>query len=468
MIHSCLFLLTGHSMSTPHQENTQDHLRFIADRLETGTFLNLRGMINTLHPAEIAHMLEALPSDDRIVVWRLVAPQLRGEILVELSDEVRTTLVDVTDTNTLIEAVAKLETDDLADLVQNLPEVLTSQILLALDNQNRRRLEAVLSYPEDSAGGLMNLDVVTVRPDVSVMVVLRHLRSRGHMPDLTDSLFIVDRQDRYLGALPLTVLLTSDEQQTVDSLMLQDVQAMSAKTPAGEIAMLFEQKNLVSAPVVDDNGRLIGRITVDDVMDVIREEAEHSLMGHAGLAEDTDMFAPVLISAKRRSVWLGINLVTAFLASAVIGLFEATIQQVVALAVLMPIVASMGGIAGSQTLTLVIRGLALRHIGETNAMQVLVKELGVGIVNGVLWAFVVAVIASYWFNDHILGLVIAVALVINLICAALAGAVIPLLMQRFKIDPALAGGVVLTTITDVIGFMVFLGLASLCIEQLSH
>jgi magnesium transporter len=455
-------------MSTPHQENTQDHLRFIADRLETGTFLNLRGMINTLHPAEIAHMLEALPPDDRIVVWRLVAPQLRGEILVELSDEVRNTLVDVTDTNTLIEAVAKLETDDLADLVQNLPEVLTSQILLALDNQNRRRLEAVLSYPEDSAGGLMNLDVVTVRPDVSVMVVLRHLRSRGHMPDLTDSLFIVDRQDRYLGALPLTVLLTSDEQQTVDSLMLQDVQAISAKTPADEIAMLFEQKNLVSAPVVDGNGRLIGRITVDDVMDVIREEAEHSLMGHAGLAEDTDMFAPILISAKRRTVWLGINLITAFVASAVIGLFEATIQQVVALAVLMPIVASMGGIAGSQTLTLVIRGLALRHIGETNAMQVLVKELGVGVVNGVLWAFVVAVIASYWFNNHILGLVIAVALVINLICAALAGAVIPLLMQRFKIDPALAGGVVLTTITDVIGFMVFLGLASLCIEQLSH
>ncbi len=455
-------------MSSPHQEKTQDHLRFIADRLETGTFLHLRGMINTLHPAEIAHMLEALPPDDRIVVWRLVAPQLRGETLVELSDEVRTTLIDVTDTKTLINAVAKLETDDLADLVQTLPEVLTRQILLALDNQNRRRLEAVLSYPEDSAGGLMNLDVVTVRPDVSVMVVLRHLRSRGHMPDLTDSLFIVDRRDRYLGALPLTVLLTSDEQQTVDALMLQDLQAISAKTPAGEVAMLFEQKNLVSAPVVDDNGRLIGRITVDDVMDVIREEAEHSLMGHAGLAEDTDMFAPVLISAKRRTVWLGINLVTAFVASAVIGLFAATIQQVVALAVLMPIVASMGGIAGSQTLTLVIRGLALRHIGETNAMQVLVKELGVGIVNGVLWAFVVAIIASYWFSDYMLGLVIAVALLINLICAALAGAVIPLLMQRFKIDPALAGGVVLTTITDVIGFMVFLGLASLFIEQLSH
>lgn len=455
-------------MSSPHQEKTQDHLRFIADRLETGTFLHLRGMINTLHPAEIAHMLEALPPDDRIVVWRLVAPQLRGETLVELSDEVRNTLIDVTDTKTLINAVAKLETDDLADLVQNLPEVLTRQILLALDNQNRRRLEAVLSYPEDSAGGLMNLDVVTVRPDVSVMVVLRHLRSRGHMPDLTDSLFIVDRRDRYLGALPLTVLLTSDEQQTVDALMLQDLQAISAKTPAGEIAMLFEQKNLVSAPVVDDNGRLIGRITVDDVMDVIREEAEHSLMGHAGLAEDTDMFAPVLISAKRRTVWLGINLVTACVASAVIGLFAATIQQVVALAVLMPIVASMGGIAGSQTLTLVIRGLALRHIGETNAMQVLVKELGVGIVNGVLWAFVVAMIASYWFSDYMLGLVIAVALVINLICAALAGAVIPLLMQRFKIDPALAGGVVLTTITDVIGFMVFLGLATLFIERLSH
>ncbi|MEE9423551.1 MAG: magnesium transporter [Methylococcales bacterium] len=455
-------------MSGPHQEKTQDHLRFIADRLETGTFLRLRGMINTLHPAEIAHMLEALPPDDRIAVWRLVAPKLRGEILVELSDEVRNTLIDVTDTKILIDAVAKLETDDLADLVQNLPEVVTRQILLALDNQNRRRLEAVLSYSEDSAGGLMNLDVVTIRPDLSVMVVLRHLRSRGKIPDLTDNLFIVDRRDRYLGALPLTVLLTSDEQQTIDGLLLQDLQAISATTPASEIALLFEQKNLVSAPVVDDNGRLIGRITVDDVMDVIREEAEHSLMGHAGLAEDTDIFAPVLISAKRRSVWLGINLVTACVASAVIGLFEATIQQVVALAVLMPIVASMGGIAGSQTLTLVIRGLALRHIGKTNAMQVLIKEFGVGIVNGVLWAFVVAMIASYWFNDYTLGMVIAVALVINLICAALAGAVIPLLMQRYKIDPALAGGVVLTTITDVIGFMVFLGLASLFIDQLSH
>ena len=455
-------------MPTTHQENTQDHLRFIADRLETGTFLRLRGMINTLHPAEIAHMLEALPPNDRIVVWRVVAPELRGEILVELSDEVRNTLIDVTDTETLIEAVAKLETDDLADLVQNLPEFVTVQILKALDNQNRRRLEAVLSYPENSAGGLMNLDVVTVRPDVSVMVVLRYLRSRGQMPDLTDSLFIVDRTDHYLGALPLTVLLTSDEQQIVDELMQQDLQPIAANTSASEVAILFEQKNLVSAPVIDDNERLIGRITVDDVMDVIRDEAEHSLMGHAGLAEDTDIFAPVLNSAKRRSVWLGINLITAFIASAVIGLFEATLQHVVALAILMPIVASMGGIAGSQTLTLVIRGLALRHIGEANAIQVLMKELGVGAVNGIVWAVVVALIAGTWFDNLLLGLVIGVALVVNLICAAFAGAIIPLLMLRFNIDPALAGGVVLTTITDVIGFIAFLGLSSLFIQQLSH
>ncbi|HFD13104.1 MAG TPA: magnesium transporter [Crenotrichaceae bacterium] len=455
-------------MPSTHQENTQDHLRFIADGLEAGTFLRLRGMINALHPAEIAHMLEALQPNDRIVVWRLVAPELRGEILVELSDEVRTTLVDVTDTQTLIAAVAKLETDDLADLIQNLPEVVTGQILLALDNQNRRRLEAVLSYPEDSAGGLMNLDVVTVRPDVSVLVVLRYLRSRGQMPDLTDSLFIVDRTDHYLGALPLTVLLTSDEKQAVDELMLEDLHPISATSPASEVAMLFEQKNLVSAPVIDTDGRLIGRITVDDVMDVIRDEAEHSLMGHAGLAEDTDIFAPVFISARRRSVWLGINLITAFIASAVIGLFEVTLQQVVSLAILMPIVASMGGIAGSQTLTLVIRGIALRHIGEANAFQVLTKELGVGAVNGILWAVIVAFIAGYWFDDAILGLVIGVALVINLICAALAGAIIPLLMLRFDIDPALAGGVVLTTITDVIGFMAFLGLSSIFIQQLSH
>lgn len=455
-------------MPSTRQENTQDHLRFIADRLETGTFLRLRGLINTLHPAEIAHMLEALPPNDRIVVWRLVAPELRGEILVELSDEVRNTLIDVTDTDTLIEAVAKLETDDLADLIQNLPEVVTGQILQALDNQNRRRLEAVLSYPEDSAGGLMNLDVVTVRPDVSIMVVLRYLRSRGQVPDLTDSLFIVDRNDHYLGVLPITVLLISDEQQTVDELMQQDLQPISADTPASEVALLFEQKNLVSAPVVDDNGKLIGRITVDDVMDVIRDEAEHSLMGHAGLAEDTDIFAPVFTSAKRRSVWLGINLVTAFIASAVIGLFEATLQQIVALAILMPIVASMGGIAGSQTLTLVVRGLALRHIGETNAMQILIKELGVGAVNGVLWAIVVAVIAGIWFDNALLGLVIGIALIVNLVCAALAGAGIPLLMLRFNIDPALAGGVVLTTITDVIGFMAFLGLSTLFIQQLSQ
>ncbi len=463
-----LYLFTGDSMPSTHQQNTQDHLRFIAERLETGTFLRLRGMLNALHPAEIAHMLEALPHDDRIVVWRLAAAELRGEILVELSDEVRNTLIDVTDTATLIDAVAKLETDDLADLIQDMPEVVTRQILLALDNQNRRRLEAVLSYPEDTAGGLMNIDVVTVRPDLSVMVVLRHLRSRGQMPDLTDSLFIVDRSDHYLGVLPLTVLLTSDEKQAVDELMLQDLQAIPADTSASEVAMLFEQKNLVSAPVVDTGGRLIGRITVDDVMDVIREEAEHSLMGHAGLAEDTDMFAPVLVSARRRAVWLGINLITAIIASIVIGLFEATIQQVVALAILMPIVASMGGIAGSQTLTLVIRGLALRHIGDTNARHVLIKELGVGVVNGVLWAFVVAIIAGYWFDSSMLGLVIGIALLINLICAALAGALIPLLMLRFNIDPALAGGVVLTTITDVIGFMAFLGLASLFIEQLSY
>ncbi len=455
-------------MSGPHQQSTQDHLRFIADRLETGTFLRLRGMINALHPAEIAHMLEAFPPNDRIVIWRLAAPELRGEILVELSDEVRNNLIDVTDTETLIDAVAKLETDDLADLVQNLPEVVTTQILLALDNQNRRRLEAVLSYPKDSAGGLMNLDVVTVRPDVSVLVVLRYLRSRGQIPELTDSLFIVDRADQYLGTLPISVLLTSDEQQSVDELMLTDLQPIAAQSAASEIAILFEQKNLVSAPVVDNQRRLIGRITVDDVVDVIRDEAEHSLMGHAGLAEDTDIFAPVFFSARRRSIWLGINLITAFIASAVIGLFEASIQEVVALAVLMPIVASMGGIAGSQTLTLVIRGLALRHIGTTNTTQVIFKELGVGAVNGILWAVIVAFITGYWFDNYLLGILVGVALVVNLIFAALAGALIPLAMLRLKIDPALAGGVVLTTITDVIGFIAFLGLATLFIQQLSQ
>ena len=334
------------------------------------------------------------------------------------------------------------------------------QVVRAMSNQDRRRLQSVMSYDEDSAGGLMNPDMVTIRPNVDLGVVLRYLRQRSELPANTDKLFVVDRDDRYLGILNISDLLTTNSKESVSNTMITDQKALLPTLSANEVALFFEDYNLVSAPVVDEDNRLLGRITVDDVVDVIRDEADRSLLSLAGLDEDDDMFAPVTRSAKRRAVWLGINLFTAFLAAWVIGIFAATIEQVVALAVLMPIVASMGGIAGSQTLMLVIRGIALNQIGTTNARWLLWKELAVGSLNGILWACVVAAITGFWFQSQSLGLLIGVALVINLIVAALAGATIPLTLKKMNIDPAIAGGVILTTVTDVIGFFSFLGLAT--------
>lgn len=443
------------------QDITDAHLELIADRLESGASFAVRHLINALHPAEIAHLLESLQPNDRKIVWGLVENRIAGEVLVELNDEVRSGLIELTDAKDLISAAGTLESDDLVDLLRDLPSVLLHAVLESMSNQDRARLETVLSYADDTAGGLMSLDTLTVRPDVDIEVVLRYLRWHGEIPSLTDSLFVVDRNDYLLGVLPLTVLLTSKPDVTVAKVMDLNVQKIPADMPSAEVALLFEQRNLVSAPVINGTGKLLGRITIDDVVDVIRDEADHSLMSMAGLDEEQDMFAPVFLSARRRAVWLGINLFTAFLASWVIGMFEATLEKVVALAVLMPIVASMGGIAGSQTLTLVIRGLALKQLGHSNAHILLIKELAIGALNGLLWALVVAAIAGVWFQSTSLGILLGSAMMINLICAAGAGALIPLLMQRVGIDPALAGGVVLTTVTDVVGFMAFLGLASL-------
>ncbi len=443
------------------QSETQQHLIRISEALASGAAGRVRRLIHNLHPAEIAHLLESLPKGPRFILWELVDPEDRGEILLHVNDEVRAGLIEEMETGDLIAATEGLDTDDLADLLQDLPSTVIDEVLRSLDQQNRHRLEAVLSYPEDTAGGLMNVDTVTVRADVTLDVVLRYLRLRGTMPETTDSLMVVDREDRYLGLLPLTTLLTRDPDLTVAEVMERGVEGIPAETPADQVAKLFQDRDLISAPVVDQNGRLLGRITIDDVVDVIRDEAEHSLMSMAGLDEEDDIFAPVVPSATRRAVWLGINLVTAFLASWVIGLFEGTLQQVVALAVLMPIVASMGGIAGSQTLTIVIRGLALGQIGESNARWLMFKELAVGALNGILWALVVAAIASAWFQDLNIGLVIAAALVLNLLAAALAGFSIPMILHRVGIDPALAGSVLLTTVTDVLGFMAFLGLGTL-------
>jgi magnesium transporter len=417
-------------------------------------------MLNALHPAEIAHLLESLPPARRELVWELVDPENDGEVLVHLGDEARASLVREMETGELLAALEGLDVDDLADFIQGLPDALISEALEGMNKQDRLRLEAVLSYPEDTAGGLMNTDTVTVRADVSLDVVLRYLRRQGKIPDLTDSLIVVNRYDRYLGLLPLSELLTKEPDYTVAEVMDQSMEGIPARTPATEVTKLFEDLDLISAPVIDDNGTLLGRITIDDVVDVIREEADHSVLSRAGLNEDEDIFAPVLPSARRRAVWLGVNLLTAFLASWVIGQFQDTLQQVVALAVLMPIVASMGGIAGSQTLTLVIRGLALGQVGKTNTRWLLSKEIAVGALNGLVWAAVVSLFAILWFRDLQIGGIIALALVLNLLAAALAGVIIPIVLRRLRIDPALAGGVVLTTVTDVVGFLAFLGLAT--------
>jgi magnesium transporter len=448
-------------MTVETQDQRAPRLKRLHEALESGTVRRVRRELNSLHPAEIADLLESLPPAQREVVWDLVAPESDGDVLVELNDEVRSLLVSGMDVQELVAATEGMDLDDLADLMPDLPETVTRQVLQSMDHQDRERLRTMMSYPEDSAGGLMEPDVVTVRPDVTLEVVLRYLRMRGKLARDTDVLFVVNRYDRYVGALYLTTLLTEEPTLGVSEVMDKGVAGIPAELHAGEVATLFETRDLVTAPVISPDGRLVGRITVDDVVDVIREQADHSIMSMAGLDEEDDMFAPVVRSSRRRAVWLGVNLATAFVASWVVGLFQATINQVVALAVLMPIVASMGGIAGSQTLTLMIRGLALGQVQDSNARWLMVRELAVGTLNGLAWAAVVAGATVLWFRSWELGGVIALAMIANLIIAAIAGVSIPLVMKKAGVDPALAGNVVLTTVTDVVGFMTFLGLGTL-------
>jgi magnesium transporter len=427
--------------------------------LSADEFGQVRALLGELHPSEIADLLESLRPKERERLWDLIEPALEGDVLSEVQDAVRTSLLEHMQPQEVAQATKDLETDDAADILQDLPEDVIGSVLASMDAQNRERLASILSYPEDNAGGLMNIDVVPIRADVSLDVVSRYLRQLGEIPEQTDNLMVVDRENRYLGVLPLADILTKKLDTSVGENMIKEA-GIAADTPKQDVARIFEQRDWFSAGVVDEEGKLLGRITVDDVVDVIQEEAEQTVRSMAGLGDD-DMFAPVLTSAKRRAIWLGINLLTAFLASWVIGRFSDTIEQLVALAVLMPIVASMGGIAGSQTLTIAIRGIALGQINKANFRTLMIKEVAVGVFNGLIWAAVVAVVASLWFNNTSLGFIIGLAMIINLVIAALAGALIPLTLKRFGVDPAIAGGVLLTTITDVVGFMTFLGLATL-------
>lgn len=438
----------------------QSKLHEFNEALESGALVEVRHMLHGMEPNEIARLLESLRPRERNFLWTLIDHEDEGEILQYLNEEIAADFLRHRDTQEILTALEDFEADDLTDLLQELPRAVTQRILQAMDQQYRHRLEAVLSYPVDTAGGLMNLDTITVRPDITLDVVLRYLRRHERIPDMTDNILVVNRSDKFVGILPITKLLVTDISVMVREAMNTDVTAIPADLSAKEVATIFEREDLVSAPVVDRAGKLLGRITVDDVVDVILEEADHSLMSMAGLDEDEDTFAPVLKTARRRAIWLGINLLTAFLASWVVGLFEGTIANITALAVLMPVVASMGGIAGSQTLTLVIRGMALGHVGNANARWLISKELSVGVLNGLLWAVVVGGVAWAWFDNPQLGVVIAVAMLINLVMAAFIGASLPLLLKRMGIDPALSGSVILTTVTDCVGFFSFLGLAT--------
>ena len=442
----------------------EERFQDIMSSLELLMYEEAADKLSSYYPGEKARLLEAIPPKERVELWRNIHHTAQGDILKELASDVQSQLIQTMDTDTIISATENLDVDDLADIIPSLPETTVHNLLLTLDNKYKKRLKQVLSYPQDSAGGLMNTDIITVRPNITIATVIRYFRILKQIPVDTDKIFIVNRGYKYLGSVHiLTLLAQEDDSQVLQFINYTNVSPIVADTPAHEVAKLFEQRDLISAPVIDKNNQLIGRITIDDVVDVIRKDAEHSVMSMAGLGENDDIFAPVVQSTKRRSIWLGINLITAFITIFFIGLFEATLQEKITLAILMPVIASMGGIAGTQTIILVTRNIALGRITSTNIKTLINKEIIIGFLNGIIWALIIAFITYIWFDDLLLSVIAALAITANLIFAAIAGAFLPSTLIKLKIDPALAGGVILTTITDIVGFVAFLGLASLFI-----
>ena len=437
----------------------------LTEVLDSGAILKAKNLLNSLYPSEIADVIESSPRNRRDLIWKLVENNNKGETLAELTEEIRGNLldelIDKDGTEGLVKIAQNLDTDDLADIIQSLPANLTQKTIKSLDKQNQDRLARVLSFPDDTAGGLMNTDTINIRSTVTVDVLLKYLRRLKKLPEQTDIVFVTDIMDKYFGFVSIQDLLVSDTGTFISKIMTKDSNIIDPDTNQHEVARIFENADLVSAAVVDKNGILLGRITIDDVVDVIREEADESVLNMAGLKKEDDIFAPIIQSTKRRSLWLGANLITALLAAASIGIFEATIEKVVTLAILMPIVASMGGIAGMQSLALVIRSQALDQIGSSNSRLLIYKEAAIGFLNGILWSSVVAILVYLWFDSIFLGFVIASALMINLIIGAISGVSLPLVLSKLNIDPALAGGVILTTITDVVGFISLLGIATI-------
>lgn len=442
-------------------ESSKSSVSQIRTLIDAGTHQDIISLMGQLRPEDLADVLESSPPAQRTVLWNLFEEAQQREIIQHIDEELVPSLLGDKSVEEISNVLEKVHDDDLTDILQQLPATLTRQVLQAMDAQDRSRVESLLSYPEDSAGGMMDTDTISVRAQVTLDVVLRYLRRHSNLPPMTDNIFVVNTNDEFVGMLPLTTLLVSDTRLTVQEMMITEAETITAEMSEHDVAAIFERYDLVSAPVLDQDNKLLGRITIDDVVDVIIDEADHSILGMAGLREDDDLFAPIFRTAKSRAIWLGANLITAFIAASVIDIFKDTIEKVVALAVLMPIVASMGGVAGSQTLTLFIRNMAQDELFDRNLAWLTRREIAVGVINGCLWALVVAVVASVFFQDSNLGLIIAAALVINLVVAAAAGALLPSLLRSIGIDPAIAGTVVLTTITDVVGFLSFLGLATL-------
>lgn len=409
---------------------------------------------------DIAHLLQSSPNNQRESLWTFIDEDLQGEVLANLNDDVQQFFLSRMSAEEIVETTQDIESDDLADILQQIPAELSNRVLQLMPHQERSEVEGLLAFPEDTAGGLMTTDMVVIRADVTIETVLRYLR-KITLPASLDLLWVTDRLQHYKGSLAVTRLLTAAPQTYVKDIMNPDIKPILATETEDRVAQLFERHDLVSAPVIDEDGLLIGRITVDDVVDVIRESADHNMMSMAGLDEDDDPFAPIVKSSKDRAVWLGINMATAFIAAAVMSQFEASIGKIVALAVLSPVVASMGGIAGSQTLTLMIRGMATGHINRSNLSWLFLRELGVGLINGSLWATVIGAITVAWYGDFSLALVISAAILVNICLAVLSGALLPFLLKSLNIDPALSGSVILTTLTDVFGFLTFLGLATI-------
>ena len=441
-----------------HDQPKQD----LVERLvHKQNLMELQKKLETLHTADIAYILEALPLVDRLDVWELVKADRDGDILLEVSDSVRQSLIADMDSKELLAAAEQLDTDELADLAPDLPKNVLQDLMDSLDTQNRERLQSTLSYPEDAVGAHMDFDIVTIREDITLEVALCYLRRLGSLPDLTDKLFVVDRNDILLGVLPLKRMVVNDLDANVADVMAPDAVVFHPEDIIDEAASAFERYDLVTAPVVDKNNKLVGRITVDAVMDYIRDESESDMLSMAGLREEEDFFASIWKSVQNRWAWLAINLVTALVASRVIGLFEGSIQKIVALAALMPIVAGIGGNSGNQTITMIVRGLALGQIASHNMQSLIKKELGVALMNGLFWGGILSLIAFVLYGNYKLGLVMMAAMTLNLLLAAIMGVIIPLMMTKSGRDPAVGSSVLITAVTDSGGFFIFLGLATI-------